>query len=53
MLEMRKGVTKHRLLTDKIVDDIEKGVLLPATRMPTHRDLAHKLGGRTARLFAW
>ncbi|WP_176036208.1 PLP-dependent aminotransferase family protein [Brucella tritici] len=44
ILEMRKGVTKHRLLTDKIVDDIEKGILLPATRMPTHRDLAHKLG---------
>ncbi|KXO73698.1 MocR-like ectoine utilization transcription factor EhuR [Brucella anthropi] len=44
MLEMRKGVTKHRLLTDKIVDDVEKGILLPATRMPTHRDLAHKLG---------
>ncbi|WP_139974189.1 PLP-dependent aminotransferase family protein [Ochrobactrum sp. CGA5] len=44
VLEMRKGVTKHRLLTDKIVDDIEKGVLLPTTRMPTHRDLAHKLG---------
>ena len=44
ILEMRKGVTKHRLLTDKIVDDIEKGILLPATRMPPHRDLAHKLG---------
>ncbi len=44
MLEMRKGVTKHRLLTEKIVDDIEKGILQPATRMPTHRDLAHKLG---------
>ncbi len=44
MLEMRKGITKHRLLTEKIVDDIEKGILLPATRMPTHRDLAHKLG---------
>ncbi|MRN50328.1 aminotransferase class I/II-fold pyridoxal phosphate-dependent enzyme [Brucella sp. 10RB9214] len=44
MLEMRKGVTKHRLLTDKIVEDIEKGILLPAMRMPTHRDLAHKLG---------
>ncbi|KAB2723044.1 PLP-dependent aminotransferase family protein [Brucella intermedia] len=44
MLEMRKGVTKHRLLTEKIVDDIEKGILQPAMRMPTHRDLAHKLG---------
>lgn len=44
VLEMRKGVTKHRLLTEKIVDDIEKGLLPPATRMPTHRDLAHKLG---------
>ena len=43
-LEMRKGTTKHRLLTEKIVEDIEKGVLKPETRMPTHRDLAHKLG---------
>ena len=43
-LEVRKGVTKHRLLTEKIVDDIERGILKPSTRMPTHRDLAHRLG---------
>lgn len=44
VLEMRKGLTKHRLLTEKIVEDIEKGVLKPETQMPTHRDLAYKLG---------
>jgi DNA-binding transcriptional MocR family regulator len=44
VLELRKGSTKHRLLTDKIVEDIEKGVLKSETQMPTHRDLAHRLG---------
>ncbi|TMV01961.1 MocR-like ectoine utilization transcription factor EhuR [Brucella haematophila] len=44
VLELRKGATKHRLLTEKIVDDIENGILQPATQMPTHRELAHKLG---------
>ena len=44
VLEVRKGATKHRLLTEKIVEDIDKGILEPSTRMPTHRDLAHRLG---------
>lgn len=43
-LELRKGVTKHRLLTDRIVEDIESGSLAPETQMPTHRELAHRLG---------
>lgn len=44
VLEKRKGITKHRLLTEKIVEDIDRGILQPAMRMPTHRDLAHRLG---------
>lgn len=44
VLEKRKGMTKHRLLTEKIVEDIERGILQPATRMPTHRELAHRTG---------
>ncbi|MBV2143399.1 PLP-dependent aminotransferase family protein [Falsochrobactrum sp. TDYN1] len=43
-LEMRKGITKHRLLTEKIVEDVDRGILQPSMRMPTHRDLAHQLG---------
>ena len=44
VLERRKGLTKHKLLTDRIIADIDGGALPPGTRMPTHRDLAHKLG---------
>lgn len=44
VLDRRKGTTKHKLLTDRIVADVESGALQPGTRMPTHRDLAHKLG---------
>ncbi|MGH6760978.1 MAG: PLP-dependent aminotransferase family protein [Phyllobacterium sp.] len=44
VLEKRKGATKHRLLTEKIVEDIDGGILKPSTQMPTHRDLAHRLG---------
>ena len=43
VLPRRKGVTKHRLLTERIIADIEAGVLPPAARMPTHRDLATDL----------
>jgi DNA-binding transcriptional MocR family regulator len=43
VLPRRKGVTKHKLLTDLIIVDIEAEVLAPGTRMPTHRDLAHDL----------
>ena len=44
VLQARKGVTKHKLLTDKIIADIDDGVLPPQAQMPTHRDLAHALG---------
>lgn len=40
----RKGVTKHKLLTDKIISSIDEGVLPVHAQMPTHRDLAHALG---------
>lgn len=44
VLTPRRGFTKHRLLTEKIVADIESGLLPPRTRMPTHRNLARQLG---------
>lgn len=40
----RKGVTKQKLLTDEIIGDIERGVLRAGARLPTHRDLARRLG---------
>lgn len=43
-LHRRAGVAKHRLLTDRIIADIDAGVLAPGTRMPTQRELAHRLG---------
>jgi DNA-binding transcriptional MocR family regulator len=43
-LVKRKGATKHKLLADRIVADIESDILTPRTRMPTHRDLARRLG---------
>ncbi|MGV6873513.1 MocR-like ectoine utilization transcription factor EhuR [Pseudochelatococcus sp. B33] len=43
-LTPRRGLTKHRLLTERIVADVESGLLPPRTRMPTHRDLARRLG---------
>ncbi|NLS17571.1 PLP-dependent aminotransferase family protein [Rhizobium sp. P40RR-XXII] len=44
VLQHRKGVTKHKLLTDKIIADIDDGILPVHAQMPTHRDLAHALG---------
>jgi DNA-binding transcriptional MocR family regulator len=38
-----RGATKHQRLTDRIIADIETGVLAPSARMPTHRDLAHRI----------
>src|SRR6202023_2514872 len=32
------------VLTDRIIADIDSGALPPGTKMPTHRDLAHRLG---------
>ncbi len=40
----RKGVTKQRLLTDGLIRDIERGALRAGARLPTHRDLARRLG---------
>ncbi|MGG2478949.1 GntR family transcriptional regulator, partial [Rhizobium sp. BR5] len=36
--------TKHSALTERIIADIDAGVLKPMDRMPTHRDLARELG---------
>ncbi|WP_201833627.1 PLP-dependent aminotransferase family protein [Microvirga zambiensis] len=44
VLVKRKGATKHKLLTERIIADIDTDVLRPHTRMPTHRDLARRLG---------
>lgn len=43
-LVRRSGVRKHTLLTDQIIADIQSGVLAPRARMPTHRELAQRLG---------
>ncbi len=44
ILPERRGISKHRLLTDAIVADIEAARLPTGTRMPTHRELARRLG---------
>lgn len=43
-LPKRKGATKHKLLTDRIIADIDADVLSHGARMPTHRELARDLG---------
>ena len=43
-LAKQKGATKHAALTERIIADIDAGVLKPMDRMPTHRDLARELG---------
>lgn len=43
-LTKRKGATKHKLLTERIIADIDANILPAQTRMPTHRDLARQLG---------
>ncbi|WP_428032086.1 PLP-dependent aminotransferase family protein [Ancylobacter sp.] len=43
-LTKAKGQTKHAALTERILADIDSGVLKPMDRMPTHRDLARELG---------
>jgi DNA-binding transcriptional MocR family regulator len=40
----QKGETKHAALTERIIADIDAGLLKPMDRMPTHRDLARELG---------
>ncbi|WP_332305010.1 MocR-like ectoine utilization transcription factor EhuR [Rhizobium sp. GR12] len=42
-LARQKGETKHAALTERIIADIDAGVLKPMDRMPTHRDLAREL----------
>ncbi|QSZ59479.1 PLP-dependent aminotransferase family protein [Rhizobium sp. ZX09] len=44
VLAKQKGETKHSALTERIIADIDAGVLKPMDRMPTHRDLARELG---------
>ncbi len=43
-LSKQKGETKHAALTERIIADIDAGVLKPMDRMPTHRDLAARTG---------
>lgn len=43
-LSRRKGATKHKVLTDRIIADIDANLLPPGARMPAHRDLARELG---------
>lgn len=43
-LAKRRGQTKHAALTERIIADIDAGILKPMDRMPTHRDLARELG---------
>src|SRR3954471_1946962 len=43
-LTKRKGVTKHKLLTERIIADVDADILPAHARMPTHRDLARQLG---------
>lgn len=43
-LAKQKGETKHAALTERIIADIDAGLLKPMDRMPTHRDLARELG---------
>ncbi|SFJ21834.1 DNA-binding transcriptional regulator, MocR family, contains an aminotransferase domain [Phyllobacterium sp. CL33Tsu] len=43
-LAKQKGETKHAALTERIIADIDGGLLKPMDRMPTHRDLARDLG---------
>ncbi|MDP9588167.1 UNVERIFIED_ORG: DNA-binding transcriptional MocR family regulator [Shinella zoogloeoides] len=44
VLAKQKGETKHAALTERIIADIDSGLLKPMDRMPTHRDLARELG---------
>ena len=49
VLTKQKGATKHAALTERIIADIDAGILKPMDRMPTHRDLARELGISAAR----
>jgi DNA-binding transcriptional MocR family regulator len=43
-LAKRRGATKHKLLTERIIADIDADILPALAQMPTHRDLARRLG---------
>lgn len=38
-----RGGPKHKRLADRIIGDIESGAPPAGARMPTHRELAHRL----------
>lgn len=42
-LDRRARANKHKLLTDQIIAEIERDILIPGTRMPTHRELAQRI----------
>ncbi|OEJ68658.1 aminotransferase-like domain-containing protein [Magnetovibrio blakemorei] len=42
-IEGRHG-PKYRVIADAVSDDIRSKTLLPGTKLPTHRDLAYRLG---------
>jgi DNA-binding transcriptional MocR family regulator len=44
VLVKRRGATKHKILTERIIADIDADILPPRARMPTHRELARQLG---------
>ena len=35
---------KYRIIADAMIDDIQGGQLSPGTKLPTHRDLAYRIG---------
>jgi DNA-binding transcriptional MocR family regulator len=43
-LPEKRGGTKHKLLTETIIADIEGGILRTGDRLPPHRELALRLG---------
>ena len=42
-LEGRTG-PKYRMIADAVAEDVRRGVLVPGTKLPTHRDLAYRVG---------
>ena len=53
-IEPRSG-PRYLAIADALADDVESGLLAPGTRLPTHRDLASRLGvtvGTVSRAYA-
>ncbi|HEY9164521.1 MAG TPA: PLP-dependent aminotransferase family protein [Magnetovibrio sp.] len=42
-LDGRNG-PKYRIIAEAMAEDIRRGVLAPGTKLPTHRDLAYRVG---------